>query len=105
MQSMRSIAYCTFPSKTDLPNVLIGIRYLLKPNGLFYLGVYGGYDFEGIWAEDRQEPKRFFSFFTNDQIQQVVQGFFDLIYFRAILLEEKTNFHFQSMVVRRPPNV
>ena len=33
---------------------------VLKPAGLFYLGMYGGYDFEGIWDKDIYTPKRFF---------------------------------------------
>ena len=42
--------------KHELPPVLRTIETLLTPNGLFYMGVYGGYDFEGIWEQDTYEP-------------------------------------------------
>ncbi len=46
--------------KKDLPQVLQAIRALLKPDGLFYLGLYGGQERAGTWPEDDYEPKRFF---------------------------------------------
>ncbi len=33
----------------ELPAALRGIRAVLKPGGLFYLGVYGGTEHEGVW--------------------------------------------------------
>jgi SAM-dependent methyltransferase len=42
--------------KTELPTVLQNIRRVLNPNGLFFLGMYGGYDFEGIGRKTRMNP-------------------------------------------------
>src|SRR5215211_1515286 len=49
--------------KAELPIVLHNIERVLKPNGLFFLGVYGGYDFEGVWRKDTYDPQRYFSFY------------------------------------------
>jgi SAM-dependent methyltransferase len=46
----------------DLPAVLDAIRGLLRPGGLFFLGVYGGDGTEGIDDQDSYTPARFFSF-------------------------------------------
>jgi SAM-dependent methyltransferase len=86
---------------SDLPRVLGTIQALLNPGGLFYMGVYGGREYEGIWPDDRYEPKRFFSFHTDEWIQQTVTEFFELLHFRPITLEGEQDFHFQSMILRK----
>lgn len=85
----------------NLPQVLAKLRSLLKPGGLFYLGVYGGEEREGAAPEDQHEPKRFFSYHTDEYIQQVVSQFFEIVYFKPIAVEEGTRFHFQSMILRK----
>lgn len=85
--------------KKDLPHVLEAIHDLLNTNGLFYLGLYGGHDREGTWPEDHYEPKRFFSYHTDEGIQQAVAPFFELLYFKPISLTGDG--HFQSMILRR----
>lgn len=85
----------------DLSKVLQAIRALLKPAGLFYLGQYGGEEYEGVWPEDEYEPKRFFCFYADDQIRQAVTEFYELIHFKRIPLGEGRNFCFQSMILRR----
>ncbi len=87
--------------KKDLPRVLEKVHTLMMPRGLFFFGVYGGYEFEGIWNDDRHEPKRFFSFFPDEQIQNVAAKVFRLEYFKAVDLGDPTNFRFQSMILRR----
>ena len=52
--------------KRELPAVLAAIRLVLKPGGLFFLGLWGGVDSEHIWEGDTYEPKRFFSLYTDD---------------------------------------
>ncbi len=88
--------------RPELPLVLQSINTILKPAGLFYLGVYGGYDHEGVWQDDAYEPKRFFSFFTDEHLQQVVTEVFEILSFQRILLsEENSHLHFQSLVLRK----
>jgi SAM-dependent methyltransferase len=84
----------------DLPRVLTAIRGVLKPRGLFYLGMYGGKEHEGVWPEDEYEPKRFFCFHTDDQIRRVTSEFFELLRFKRIALAGD-DFHFQSLILRR----
>jgi len=88
--------------RSDLPRVLEAIRNVLRPGGLFYLGVYGGKEHTGVWPEDRYEPRRFFRLQTDEQLRQAVSPFFELVSFKRIALEDEDGFHFQSMVLRRP---
>jgi SAM-dependent methyltransferase len=87
--------------KSDLKKVLENIQRILKPSGLFYLGVYGGQDYEGVWPEDNYTPKRFFSFHTDEAIKTVVSEFFDLRYFKPVPVDGETERHFQSMILQR----
>lgn len=88
-------------SEEDLSKALKIIRNVLKPRGLFYLGQYGGLKQEGVWPEDHYEPKRFFSFLPDEQIQEITAQFFEILYFKQVSLERATDFHFQSMILRR----
>jgi SAM-dependent methyltransferase len=85
-----------------LPTVLSKIRELLQPGGLFYLGVYGGNEREGIWDDDQHDPKRFFSYHTDAYMQQITQQFFEPVYFKAVEVSRDNDFHFQSMILRKP---
>ena len=85
----------------DLPPVLQTIRNLMQPGGLFYLGLYGGIDREGIESGDHQEPKRFFAYHTDEQMKQIVTQFFELLYFKTIPVERESNLHAQSIILRR----
>jgi SAM-dependent methyltransferase len=87
--------------KTELPTVLQNIRRVLNPNGLFFLGMYGGYDFEGIWEKDSYEPKRFFSFHSDEKLKQVVTETFILLSFKQINSRDG-DLHFQSLILRKP---
>lgn len=88
--------------KAELPALLQRLHTLLKAEGLFYIGVYGGMDFEGIWVEDSQRPQRFFSFYEDEQIQTVVGEWFEVVYFKRVVVEDDAaqRPHFQSMILR-----
>ncbi|MEM7035221.1 MAG: class I SAM-dependent methyltransferase [Chloroflexota bacterium] len=87
--------------KKELPKVLTNIDQLLHKNGLFYLGVYGGPDREGIYEEDTYEPKRFFAFYPDETLKQIVSNVFDLHQFNSIPLEADSTLHFQSFILRK----
>jgi ubiquinone/menaquinone biosynthesis C-methylase UbiE len=87
--------------KTEMPAVLQRISAILSPSGLFYLGMYGAYDFEGIREEDKYIPKRFFSFYSTECLKQVVSQVFDIAYFKLVLLERADKLHFQSLILRQ----
>lgn len=83
-----------------LPTVLGKIRDLLRPSGLFFLGVYGGFEKEGINEQDYHQPPRFFSFHTDEFMKEAVAPYFELVSFKSIPLSEKSR-RFQSMTLRR----
>lgn len=81
---------------------LTEINTVLKPAGLFYLGVYGGYQHKGIWPDDPYEPKRFFAFYSDEELQKQVTSVFDLVSFQTIAFDEgETGLHFQSCILRK----
>jgi SAM-dependent methyltransferase len=84
----------------DLPAVLASIRSILKPGGLFFLGLYAGDGFEGVWNDDTYEPKRFFSFRTDDAIRQAVEAYFGVISFERVTVEHLRNVHAQVFILR-----
>lgn len=84
----------------DLPAVLAGIRELLKPGGLFFLGVYGSEPFEGIFTKDWHDPPRFYSFRSDEQIQAFAGALFELVDFHVREFDEE--FRFQSLLLRAP---
>ena len=86
----------------ELPGVLRGVRAVLRPAGLFYLGVYGGIDHEGVWEDDPYDPKRYFSFRTDGRLREIVTGAFEVHTFRRIALDgRRDGLHFQSLVLRK----
>lgn len=86
--------------KANIDDVLIEINRVLKPHGLFYYGVYGGQDTEGVWEGDHYTPKRFFSMYTDEDLQQVVIKRFDLKDFHTVSMGEGKP-HFQSMLLSK----
>ncbi|GAP12530.1 methylase [Longilinea arvoryzae] len=87
--------------KTEFPGALAQIRRVLKPGGLFFLGVYGGDDHEGIREEDYAEPKRFFSSFSDEHIQREAARVFDILSFRAIDCDCGASLHFQALILKK----
>jgi SAM-dependent methyltransferase len=86
----------------ELPAALRGVRAVLRSGGLFYLGVYGELDHEGVWEDDAYEPKRFFSFRTDEQMREIVAGQFEVHSFRRMALDGRSDgLHFQSMILRK----
>ena len=84
----------------ELPAVLRKLQDLLRQGGLFFLGVYGGAEEEGIHEDDQHDPPRFFAHHTDEFMQHATAPFFDLVSFKTIPLEGKI-WHFQSMILRR----
>lgn len=84
--------------KKDFSRVLEEIKGVLNPDGIFFLGVYGGEDFEGIWEQDRYTPHRFFSFYTDEGIKEKVEKYFSIIDFKTI--ETGSMYHFQLLILK-----
>ena len=96
--SLNSLLHLT---RTEFPSVLRKISDIMKPSGLFYLGIYGGKDFEGIRESDNYTPKRFFSFYSDDQLQEVVTTVFDMLSFQNIIMDSEETPHFNSLILRK----
>ena len=84
-------------SKENIEKVLKQIKKVLKPNGIFYLGMYGGENFEGIWKDDSYYPQRFFSFYEDSLIKEIVGKYFDIVGFDSIDIENRHS-KFQSII-------
>ena len=86
--------------KSEFLTALESVYYVLQSAGLFYLGTYGSYDFEGIWDKDTYSPKRFFSFHSDENLRKILADVFEIIYFRHIELGEDSR-PFQSVILRK----
>lgn len=93
--SMNSLLHV---ERASLNFVLEEIRNVLNPLGLFFMGVYGGEDSEGIWQNDIYIPHRFFSFYTDENIKKVVSNYFQIVSFERI--ETGGKYYFQSIILR-----
>jgi SAM-dependent methyltransferase len=87
--------------RAELEGVLRSVRRVLTPGGLFYWGQYGrDKPFEGIYSGDDYEPKRFYAFLTDDEIQQAASAIFELVDFHRIPLDGD-RWTYQALVLRR----
>ncbi len=83
--------------KVGLPVVLSEIQRVLRPEGLFYMGVYGRQNSEGIWEDDHYEPKRFFSFFDEETLKELLSEYFTILSFKTLPHSEVLDF--QSVIL------
>lgn len=78
------------------------IDRVLKSRGVFYLGLWGGYDFAGTWGGDSYEPKRFFSFYADAQLEIILKEQFEVLSFKRIAEGQDERLHFQSFLLKKP---
>jgi len=90
------------PSK-DLEEILNNITGTLNKEGIFFYGVYGGYDKEETFTDkSKMGLPRFFSFLSDESLKRVVKDNFEIIDFQSIDIgSDKPNFHFQSLFLRK----
>jgi SAM-dependent methyltransferase len=86
----------------DLPAVLAAVRAVIRPGGLFFVGVYGAdVSAEGPLDDDQHVPPRFFSWRTDEQLLGFASGAgFDVADFHSV--ETDRGQHFQSLTLLRP---
>lgn len=70
--------------KKDLPGILQKLKMLLKPAGLFFMAVYGGFESEGVWETDYHEPQRFYATYTDEQLLAIVTREFEVESFKSV---------------------
>jgi SAM-dependent methyltransferase len=86
----------------ELPDALREIHRVIRPGGPFFLGLYGGFDEEEVWADDVYEPKRFFALRSDERLKQLVGACFEICSFRVIAVPGLSDgMHFQSLVLRK----
>ena len=61
--------------KNLIPNVLREVQRVLKKDGVFYCGVYGGRDFEGPMPDDPSGQNRFFALYTDEGLKTMLSEF------------------------------
>jgi len=86
--------------KDEFSKALEYVCKILHPDGLFYLGLYGGIDFAGPWENDTYIPKRFFSFYSDENIKNILSETFEILYFKLIEFEAG-QLSFQSAILRK----
>ncbi len=84
--------------KDQIRAVLGEIHRVMTPQGLFYMGVYGGQDSEGVWEKDSYEPKRFFSFYTDEKMRELVEEYYQVESFNVVKYQPE-GLHYQSMLL------
>jgi SAM-dependent methyltransferase len=87
--------------KRDFGSVLSSIQSVLEPGALFYLGQYGGSNFERVREQDTYVPKRFFASWTDEPLQKAVSEQFEVVDFRRVDIGQ-TDHYFQALILRRP---
>lgn len=87
----------------DLPATLEGIRRVLVPGGWFWAGTWGVEESaEGIWAEDRNDPPRFYSVRSDAEMEAFYRAVFEVVSFEATRPEEEFAWHYQWALLRAP---
>jgi len=87
--------------RADLPAAVRSVAGTLKPGGLFFWGQYGGIDREATFADDTYEPKRFFSYLSDDALLETASEQFDVVDFHAVVVDVEPGTHFQALILRR----
>lgn len=85
--------------QSDITHILGLIAARLNHKGLMYLGLWGGEDFEGVWPQDKYDPKRFFSFRKAQTLLGVIHPSFRIEYYRRI--EPRDGVFFNSIIARK----
>lgn len=85
----------------ELPQVVRGIRSVVRPGGWFWAGTWGGPDTEGPWEEDTHEPKRFYSRRSDERIQRFYAAEFEILSFEVIAPGGSVDWDYQSVLMRR----
>ncbi len=70
--------------KANLPPVLAKIGEILRPSGVFYLGMKEG-DFEGFLKSPDYEGTRFFSLYNKTELDAAVGMYFKIVHHSRVL--------------------
>ena len=80
--------------KNALHSALEEAKRVLQSDGIFYLGVYGGRDFEGyLKCTDYNNDDRFFAFYEFNAYQGILEKFYTVLDTRQVQLSEELVLH------------
>jgi len=65
--------------RAEHASVIAGVRARLVPGGRLLLVNWGGRDWEGIWADDKCEPQRFFSQYDDRKFFELAFDGFEVV--------------------------
>lgn len=83
----------------DLRRVLEALGEVLVPEGLFYVGTWGGEDEEGPMRGDHYPVPRFFAFRSDRLMSEMLAEHFRVLSFTTF---DADGNHFQSFVLEKP---
>ncbi|MCZ0937531.1 MAG: class I SAM-dependent methyltransferase [Caldilineaceae bacterium] len=86
--------------KVDFANVLQEIGRVVRPEGLIFILMHGGRSFEGVREEDFYEPKRFYALYADDELELILERYFQVLSFQVIVREESSADSFQAVTLR-----
>jgi len=86
---------------SELPSVLEEISRVLTLPGHLWAGTWGGTDREGIWENDRYEPKRFYSIRSDERMRAFYEPQFEVLAFDAFDPRPDLEWHYQSALLRK----
>jgi SAM-dependent methyltransferase len=83
--------------------VIAGARQCLLPGGRLLLVNWGGRDEEGVWADDRCVPPRFFSLYDDAAFGTLAFEGFDVVRRELLPAHARDGLHPQLLALRRVP--
>jgi cyclopropane fatty-acyl-phospholipid synthase-like methyltransferase len=86
--------------REDLSSVFSAVRSTLTTGGLFYLGQYGGIEQDGEFSDDSYEPRRYFSWLTDEDLLARAGEHFGIESFSRVDINSDDGGHFQSLLLR-----
>lgn len=88
--------------RADVGDVLRSISAVLHEGGIFFYGVYGGYDKEEtITDKTKMGLPRFFSFLSDSSLLENVADQFDVLDFETRDIGSKQDVHFQALTLQK----
>ncbi len=98
--SVNSLLHLTKP---ELVVALEEVRRVLRPNGLFFYGTWGGFCHEGVYEDDSLTPPRWFSFHDDATLQRILGRFFEVLSFDSRARNPiDPRFLFQTSLLQKP---
>lgn len=90
-------------TKPEFATALEEVRRVLRPNGLFFYGTWGGLSHEGVYEDDPLTPPRWFSLYDDATLQKILGRGFEVLSFDSKGRDpENPRFRFQACLLRKP---